>query len=111
MGAKLLTIFWAWLALSNSFFVSRGVVSAAIPTSLPDLYEASVIELQAGLTSEQFTSVDLIKVRKHVSIRANFMNRLGLIELRIWFRIFGMTGVFRPHRGSQSEGADASRCD
>ncbi|KAG2353763.1 amidase signature enzyme [Suillus spraguei] len=28
---------------------------------LPDLYEASVIELQAGLTLGQFTSVDLIK--------------------------------------------------
>ncbi|KAG1743677.1 amidase signature enzyme [Suillus paluster] len=43
------------------FYVS---VSAAITTPLPDLYEASVIELQAGLTSGQFTSIDLIKVRK-----------------------------------------------
>ncbi|KAG1767612.1 amidase signature domain-containing protein [Suillus placidus] len=68
MGAKLLTLFWAWLALGQSLYVPKGVVSASITTPLPDLYEASVIELQAGLTSGQFTSVDLIKVRKHASI-------------------------------------------
>ena len=62
MGAKLLTLFWACLALSHSFYVSRVVVSAGITTPLPDLYEASVIELQAGLTSGQFSSVDLVKV-------------------------------------------------
>ncbi|KAG2339111.1 amidase signature enzyme [Suillus weaverae] len=61
MGAKLLTLFWAWLALGEALYVSQGVVSASITTPLPDLYEASVIELQAGLTSGQFTSVDLIK--------------------------------------------------
>ena len=30
--------------------------------TLPDLYEASVLELQAGLDAGHFTSVDLIKV-------------------------------------------------
>jgi len=70
MGEKLVTLFWAWLALSHSFYVSRAVVSAAITTPLPDLYEASVIELQAGLTSGQFTSVDLVKVRKLTGSRS-----------------------------------------
>ncbi|KAF9219214.1 amidase signature enzyme [Gyrodon lividus] len=37
------------------------IVSASLATPLPDLYEASLTELQAGLTSGQFTSVDLIK--------------------------------------------------
>lgn len=30
--------------------------------ALPDLYEASVLELQAGLTAGDFSSVDLVKV-------------------------------------------------
>jgi amidase len=75
MGAKLLALFWAWLALSQSLYVSQGVVSASITTPLPDLYEASVIELQAGLTSGQFTSVDLIKVCKHAVV-LRIINRL-----------------------------------
>ncbi|KAJ7889613.1 amidase signature enzyme [Mycena leptocephala] len=33
----------------------------ARPPALPDLYEASVLELQAGLDTRQFTSVDLVK--------------------------------------------------
>ncbi|KAF8549237.1 amidase signature enzyme [Imleria badia] len=44
------------LLLTHSF-----LVSAAITTPLPDLYEASLTELQGGLTSGQFNSVDLIK--------------------------------------------------
>ena len=32
--------------------------------SLPDLYEASIAELQEGLEKRQFTSVDLVKVRR-----------------------------------------------
>ncbi|KAG8215943.1 amidase signature enzyme [Butyriboletus roseoflavus] len=42
--------------LAHSYFVF-----AAITTPLPDLYETSLTELQAGLTSGQFSSVDLIK--------------------------------------------------
>ena len=34
-------------------------------TALPDLYEASVTELQEGLQSGLFTSVDLVKVIYH----------------------------------------------
>ena len=32
------------------------------PYKLPDLYEASVLELQEGLDGGHFTSVDLVKV-------------------------------------------------
>lgn len=104
MGAKLLTLFWVWLALGQSLYVSRGVVSASITTPLPDLYEASVIELQTGLTSGQFTSVDLIKVRKHAAC-----HRSPAVILMVFH--FDSTGVFRPHRRSQSARADASRCN
>jgi len=34
----------------------------APPKNLPDLYEASIAELQAGLIKGEFTSVDLVKV-------------------------------------------------
>lgn len=34
----------------------------AVNAPLPDLYEASILELQKGLDAGQFTSVDLIKV-------------------------------------------------
>lgn len=33
--------------------------------ALPDLYEASVPELQEGLNAGHFSSVDLVKVRSH----------------------------------------------
>ena len=38
--------------------------SPAPPTvsGFPDLYEASIAQLQAGLESKQFTSVDLVKL-------------------------------------------------
>ena len=32
--------------------------------SFPDLYEASIAELQGGLARGQFTSVDLVEVRR-----------------------------------------------
>ena len=38
------------------------VVARSTPT-FPDLYEASIAELQAGLEKGHFTSVDLVKVR------------------------------------------------
>ncbi|KAG9313685.1 amidase signature enzyme [Chiua virens] len=52
----LVTWICAGLVFSRSF-----LASAAITTPLPDLYEASLTELQAGLTSGQFNSVNLIK--------------------------------------------------
>jgi hypothetical protein len=44
--------------------LSSGPLVLATETSpaLPDLYEASVLELQAGLDAGHFTSVDLVKV-------------------------------------------------
>lgn len=45
---------------------SHGQTSAQLPTSaainFPDLYEASIAELQDGLERGHFTSVDLVKV-------------------------------------------------
>ena len=35
--------------------------------TFPDLYEASLVELSDGLASGQFTSVDLVKVRLHLT--------------------------------------------
>ncbi|KAJ7432101.1 amidase signature enzyme [Mycena galericulata] len=45
-------------SLANPF---SSLTRAAAAPPLPDLYEASVLELQAGLDAGQFTSVDLIK--------------------------------------------------
>ncbi|KIJ16269.1 hypothetical protein PAXINDRAFT_75651 [Paxillus involutus ATCC 200175] len=58
MGSIVRLVAWVCTGLlfSQSIFVS-----ASLATPLPDLYEASLTELQAGLTSGQFTSVDLIK--------------------------------------------------
>ena len=36
--------------------------------SLPDLYEASVLELQAGLDAGDFTSVHLVKAWSHLNL-------------------------------------------
>lgn len=53
--------------VSVSFFLSlaRSVSAGSFgraPTTFPDLYEASVTELQDGLERGDFTSVDLVKV-------------------------------------------------
>lgn len=37
--------------------------NAEMKATLPDLYEASIAELQAGLEKGLFTSVDLVKVQ------------------------------------------------
>ena len=36
--------------------------TATSGTVFPDLYEASILELQAGLNAGHFSSVDLVKV-------------------------------------------------
>ncbi|KAG8705122.1 hypothetical protein FRC09_003128, partial [Ceratobasidium sp. 395] len=51
---------WIWLCT----LVLPGVLSAAARAAThdyPDLYEASILELQAGLEKSRFTSVDLVK--------------------------------------------------
>lgn len=57
------------LVLGFSFMVN-GSTGSQIPlkmntdtNKLPDLYEASIEELQEGLEKGRFTSVDLVKVR------------------------------------------------
>lgn len=44
-------------------FVSGPTGSTPCHVQLPDLYEASIAELQDGLKHGHFTSVDLVKVR------------------------------------------------
>lgn len=48
--------------LSFSFSDLVSMRSLYVKRQLPDLYEASVPELQAGLDAGDFTSVDLVKV-------------------------------------------------
>lgn len=43
------------------------VLTRAKAPPLPDLYEASIEELQAGLNAKTFTSVNLVTVRASVS--------------------------------------------
>ncbi|CUA76485.1 amidase [Rhizoctonia solani] len=50
---------WLIITLFLSFFPTSVVASAY--SRLPDLYEASILELQSGLNSRQFSSVDLVK--------------------------------------------------
>lgn len=41
---------------------------------LPDLYEASILELQSGLDAGHFTSVDLVNVwRQYIFNNSNFL--------------------------------------
>ena len=52
------------LAIFACLQLTRGVITAldGTVTVFPDLYEASVLELQAGLDAGHFSSVDLVKV-------------------------------------------------
>ncbi|KAJ8517706.1 hypothetical protein ONZ45_g5132 [Pleurotus djamor] len=54
----LLTYVTQWLAALNIFVFRYTTTTPA--SSLPDLYEASIHELQAGLDAGQFSSVDLV---------------------------------------------------
>lgn len=56
-----------FLAIFACLQISRGIITALhgtvkTETIFPDLYEASVLELQAGLDAGHFSSVDLVKV-------------------------------------------------
>jgi hypothetical protein len=65
-----------WLVcLAVSLLVSA-LATPTPPTKLPDLYEASLAELQEGLDAGHFTSVDLIKVG---SIYHHRYSKMGLI--------------------------------
>lgn len=48
------------LAFAQSIFATSQLSNSA--SKFPDLYEASVVELQGGLERGDFTSVDLVRV-------------------------------------------------
>ena len=55
------------LGIFSCHQIKRGIITALdgtvkIETVFPNLYEASVLELQAGLDAGHFSSVDLVKV-------------------------------------------------
>ena len=55
------------LAIFTCLQITRWVITAfdgtmKTETVFPNLYEASVLELQAGLDASHFSSVDLVKV-------------------------------------------------
>ena len=72
----------AFLTRWFSFFLAvvACLQSSTAATVFPDLYEASVLELQAGLDAGTFSSVDLVKVLP-------FFNLLILGILRRAFRL------------------------
>ncbi|KZS96691.1 amidase signature enzyme [Sistotremastrum niveocremeum HHB9708] len=54
---------WAWICFFQlqCALAFPGIPSVKRATKFPDLYEASIAELQAGLDAGTFTSVDLVK--------------------------------------------------
>ena len=56
-----LGVFDAWGSTFSELVQARSS-KPSNSTDLPDLYEASIVELQNGLVSRAFTSVDLVKV-------------------------------------------------
>ena len=67
-------LFLVWLSFPLSLFptsFSFAMADASKSPTLPDLYEASIAELQDGLENEDFTSVDLIKVHRHPCTRSS----------------------------------------
>jgi amidase len=61
-------VLFAWVSFVQFFDrddVSVKAPQASLSTGFPDLYEASISELQEGLELGQFTSVDLVKVDDH----------------------------------------------
>ena len=62
MRVATLTVAFALVAISGSELARQAVLSTNEPhPTLPDLYEAGVLELQDGLDAGHFTSVDLVK--------------------------------------------------
>lgn len=64
----------------SSFLAVVACLQGSTATVFPDLYEASVLELQAGLHAGTFSSVDLVKV-------LSFSNSLIHEILRRAFRL------------------------
>ena len=69
MKSSVTWLLLAWVSFLESPFLK--VLFGTTPLEshlegLPDLYEASISELQLGLEKRQFTSVDLVKVHNHL---------------------------------------------
>lgn len=71
-----------WIC-AGRFLTHSCFVSAVKTAPLPDLYEASLTELQAGLASGQFNSVDLIKVRPFMRLFTHTEIRVTVSSLRL----------------------------
>jgi len=86
---------WALTCCLRSTLALPNLPSSAV---LPDLYEASIAELQDGLEKGLFTSVDLVKVRELYSKRykPHILNILS--------------GLFCSYRRSESGRPGAPRC-
>ncbi|KAI0292041.1 amidase signature enzyme [Multifurca ochricompacta] len=62
MQQREVSVFWTFFVLLALQFLFGGAHAILrIPAPLPDLYEASITELQDGLNQGHFTSVDLVK--------------------------------------------------
>ena len=69
----------AWPCIAGQS--DSGTVSNSV--TFPDLYEASIAELQDGLENGHFTSVDLVKVNRSFAVSSKDTNTTRLCHRRI----------------------------
>lgn len=90
MGFKLILLRLSWLAVPTLILglvrTSCGLKQEvgripAASSPFPDLYEASIADLQDGLQKGLFTSVDLVKVWSDTCIHADYHSRYALLGL------------------------------
>ena len=78
---------------ASTFLKNRALTEATSVEALPDLYEASVLELQNGLDTGLLTSVDLIKVcfaviyRFNLLLKCDFFRRILLVLMKSTSRV------------------------
>lgn len=58
----LVLFFWSISLFAMASEIQTTTTEVVNPVDLPDLYEASIAELQEGMDKGHFTSVDLVKV-------------------------------------------------
>jgi amidase len=78
----LLAIF-ACLQITRVITALDGTAKTETETAFPDLYEASVLELQAGLDAGHFSSVDLVKVLNVFIVDSLYLNPYQTYFMRI----------------------------
>lgn len=79
MMLKRLTFVVSALVGITAFAASCLVTATTAEITFPDLYEASIAELQDGLAKGQFSSVDLVKV-SHICMIQLFVTSVVLTE-------------------------------